>query len=133
MDASDNAIGGILSQYISSAELHPAAYFSTTLTKSQKKWSPHSKEAYALLMAVRHWHVYLAATEFVIKSDHNPLVHLRETKKPRGKFARWIAELEEYRYTIEYLPGKQNIKADALSRNENATDLDNIEKFEDTI
>ena len=133
VDASDNAIGGILSQYNSSAELHPVAYFSTTLTKSQKNWSPHSKEAYALLMAVRHWHVYLAGTEFIIKSDHNPLVHLRETKNPRGKLARWIAKLAEYRYTIEYLPGKQNIKADPLSRNENATDFDNIEEFEDKI
>ena len=37
VDASDNAIGGILSQYNSSAELHPVAYFSTTLRKSHKK------------------------------------------------------------------------------------------------
>ena len=36
VDARDNAIGGILSQYNSLAELHPVAYFSTTLTKSQK-------------------------------------------------------------------------------------------------
>ena len=84
-------------------------------------------------MAVRYWHIYLAGTEFVIKSDHNPLVHLRETKNSKGKFARWITELEEYRYTVEYLPGKQNIKADDLSRNENATDFDNIEEFEDKI
>ena len=54
VDARDNAIGGILLQYNSSAELHPLAYFSTTLTKSQKNWLPHSKEVYTLLMAVRH-------------------------------------------------------------------------------
>ena len=53
-------------------ELHPIAYYSTSLNKSQKNWSPHTKEAYAVLMAVRQWNVYLAGIEFTIKSDHNP-------------------------------------------------------------
>ena len=73
-------------------------------------------------MAVRQWNVYLAGIEFTIKSDHNPLVHIRNTKNPKGKFARWLTELEEYRYTIEYIPGKYNQKADALSWNMNASE-----------
>ena len=67
-------------------------------------------------MAIRHWHVYLAGTEFVLNSDHNPLVHLRNQRDLRGKFARWLSELEEYQYTIQYIPGKLSVKADALSR-----------------
>ena len=134
VDASDNAVGGELSQYDTNGEAHPVAYFSSTLSKSQRNWSPHSKEAYALIVAVRNWNVYLAGTEFILRSDHNPLVHLRKMKNPKGKFARWISELEEYRYTVEYIPGKQNVKADALSRNENAIDspLSDTE-FEDKI
>ena len=133
VDANDNAIGGVLCQDDIHGEPHPLAYFSSTLNKSQKNWSPDSKEAYALLMAVRQWNVYLAGTEFVIKTDHNPLVHLRDTKNPRGKFARWIAELEEYNYKIQYIPGKSNTKADALSRNRNASEPLNICDFEDKI
>ena len=116
VDASNIAVGGVLSQDQPDGTIHPVAYFSTTLNKSQQNWSAHSKEAYALLVAVRTWHVYLAGTSFVLQSDHNPLVHIRSMKDPRGKFARWISELEEYDYSVCYKPGKQNTKADALSR-----------------
>ena len=33
------------------------------------------------------------------------------TKEARGKFARWILELEEYDYVIRYIPGTKNVKA----------------------
>ena len=82
-------------------------------------------------MAARNWYVYLAGTEFVIRSDHNPLQHLRAMKDPRGKFARWISELEEHNYTVEYNPGKFNVKVDYLSRTciSNETEIkDNLDE-----
>ena len=54
VDASDLAIGGELSQKDTDGILHPVAYFSTLLKGPQRNWSTHSKEAFALLMAVRH-------------------------------------------------------------------------------
>ena len=114
-------------------EIHPVAFFSSALKGSQKNWSAHSKEAYAIVMAIRHWYVYLAEIEFTIKSDHDPLVKLRNMKDPRGKFARWITELEEYRYNIEYILGKSNIIADSLSKNLNATDFESLDNWEEQI
>ena len=58
----------------------------------------------------------MSGKPFTLLSDHNPLVYLRKQKDPRGKFARWIAELEEFEYNIEYIPGACNLKADSLSR-----------------
>ena len=116
VDASDEAIGEVLSQEQSDNQFHPVAYFSNTLDKSKRNWSTHTKEAYALIAAVRHWNVYLSGKPFTLLSDHNPLVYLRKQKDPRGKFARWIAELEEFEYNIEYIPGACNLKADSLSR-----------------
>ena len=104
VDASNYAVGGVLCQKGDAEEIHPVAYYSTTLKGSQKNWPTHSKEAFAVIMAIRHWHVYLAGSEFIIRSDHDPLVKLRTMKDPRGKFARWITELEEYNYQIEYIP-----------------------------
>ena len=133
VDASNHAVGGVLSQVGNDDCLHPVAYFSTALQPSQKNWSATTKEAFALVSAVRHWQVYLAGTTFVLNSDHNPLTHLREQKDPRGKFARWLAELEEFDYSVQYIPGKFNIKADALSRNKAASDIQPPTEFEENI
>lgn len=47
--------------------------------------------------------------------------------------ARWLAELEKYQYTIEYIAGKNNVKADALSRNRNASPQKIKDQFDDKI
>ena len=44
-------------------------------------------------------------------------MYLRNQKDPHGKFSWWITELEEYNYTIKYVPGVENVKADPFSRN----------------
>ena len=133
VDASDVAFGGVLMQKGSDDLLHPVGYFSDSVKPSQKSWAATTKEAFALILAVRHWYVYLAGTEFVLNSDHNPLVHLRQQKDPRGKFSRWILELEEFNYVVKYVPGVQNVKADALSRNEGASNQQPASRFEDRI
>ena len=101
----------------SDGNLHPIAYYSTAFTKAQQNYAPTTAKASALVLAVRHWYVYLAGTTFVLNSDHNPLVYLRAQKDPRGKFGRWIAELEEYDYTVKYVSGVDNVEADPFSRN----------------
>ena len=116
VDVSNSAVGGVLTQVNKGGKSQPVTYFSKALQKSQKNCSTHPKEASVLIVAVRQWHVYLMGREFVIKTDHNPLVHLRNTKDPRGKIARWINELEEFTYRIEYRTGKSNVVVDALSR-----------------
>ena len=117
VDASGLAVGGILSQYQNNSKIHPVAYFSTALTTAQQKWSTYNLEACAMVCAVQHWYIYLTGTKFILNSDHNPLTYLQKKKEPRGKVARWIAELEVFDYGVRYIPGKRNAKADALSRN----------------
>ena len=114
--------------------MHPVAYFSNSLDKTKQNWSTYTKEAFALVTATRHWYTYLAGKPFVLMSDHNPLVYLRKQMDPRGKYARWIAELEEFDYNIQYVPGVINVKADALSRLKSAaSDEAPSDKFEENI
>ena len=41
VDASDHAVGGVLSQRDENGDIHPVSYFSTTLKGAQKNWSTH--------------------------------------------------------------------------------------------
>lgn len=36
--------------------------------------------------------------------------------EPRGHLARWLMDLQEFQFTSEHRPGRQNANADALSR-----------------
>ena len=65
--------------------------------------------------------MYLTGSTFVLNSDHNPLPHLPIQPDPHCKIARWVSELGEYDYTIRYIWGRENVKADVLSRNTNAS------------
>ena len=75
VDASDFAIGGILSQKQNDGAIHPVAYFLNTLDASKQKWSTYTKEAFALVATTRHWYNYLASKPFIMLSDHNPFTH----------------------------------------------------------
>ncbi|KII71815.1 Transposon Tf2-9 polyprotein [Thelohanellus kitauei] len=50
-------------------------------------------------------------------------MHIKTTKDPKERRARWLMELENYDYDIEYIPGKTNSIADALSRSVSAVSL----------
>ena len=133
VDASNVAVGGVLLQEDPSGKEHPVAYFSNTLKREQRDWSAHTKEAYAIVLATRHWRTYLVGAKFKTRSDHKPLTTLRKTKDPRGKFPRWLTELEELTFEIEYKPGKQNVVPDALSRVINPAEHEPIDELDDKL
>lgn len=54
-----------------------------------------------------------------IFTDHQPLIFAISEKNPNSKLKRWKAFVEEFAPTFHYKPGRDNVVADALSRQYN--------------
>jgi len=116
-DASDFAIGGVLSQQLE-GRLHPIAFYSRKMDKAELNYEIHDKELLAIVSSFKEWRRYLegALHTMVVYSDHKNLEYFATTKVLNRRQARWAQELAGYDFKIVYRPGVQNGKPDALSR-----------------
>ena len=76
---------------------------------------------------VRHFDGYLREKPFIIYTDHQALATLRTQQNPKGRKARWIAELKNYDFKAKHWPGRDNGIADYLSRNPTTEPIKYIE------
>jgi len=67
--------------------------------------SKTEQELSAIHRAITHFSAYVYGTHFTVK-----------TVNSTSKLTRMRLELEKYNFTVEYLKGKDNYVADALSR-----------------
>ena len=110
-DASGVGIGVVLMQ-----EGRPLAYFSEKLSGAALNYPTYDKELYALVRVLGTWQHYLWPKEFVIRTDHESLKHLKSQHKLNKRHARWVEFIETFPYVIRYKQGKENVVVDALSR-----------------
>ena len=64
---------------------------------------------------LRHRDV-LIGCKFTWVTDHKGLIYLLNQKNLTGRQARWIEKISEFNFEITYIPGSENVLADALSR-----------------
>ena len=122
-DASDVGIGAILAQDAHN-EGSPAespgrrviTYISRRLNPAERNYSAYEKETLAVVWAIRSLSQYLLGREFSVVTDHAALRQLLAKSEPDGRVARWLAALQEFRFTVLHRPGTSNSNADALSR-----------------
>ena len=81
------------------------AYASKKLTKSELNYSVIEKECLALIWAIRKLHVYLYGKDFILETDHQPLVYLCQSKMENGQLMRWALALQPYQCKIRALKG----------------------------
>ena len=89
-DASDFALGCILSQYLGK-RLHPVAFHSRKLNDAERNYAIHDKDLLAILEAFREWkHYLLGADEPVtVYTDHQNLQYFLTTKVWNPREIRW--------------------------------------------
>nr|XP_006821682.1 PREDICTED: uncharacterized protein LOC102800522 [Saccoglossus kowalevskii] len=94
----------------------PIAYASRKLLDRVTSYSVIEKECLALVWGIHKFQRYLHGREFVIETDHQPLIYLNRAKVLNGRLMRWALSLQPYNYRIVAIKGSHNIGADYLSR-----------------
>jgi hypothetical protein len=117
-DASDFALGAVLSQKGDDGRLYPVAFHSRKFTPAEINYEIHDKELLAIVDCFKVWRRYLEGATHTVQvySDHQNLEYFTTTKVLNRRQARWAQELAGVDFKIFYRPGKQNGKPDALSR-----------------
>lgn len=121
-DASDFGIGATLRQEqpVNSLDNHTEerilAYYSRKLHGAECRYSTYDKELLAIRDALIHWRYYLLGRKTKITTDHVSIKHMLTQPRLTQRQMRTLADILEYDFEIDYLPGARNYIQDALSR-----------------
>jgi hypothetical protein len=117
-NASDFALGAVLSQKGDDGRLYLVAFHSRKFTPAEINYEIYDKELLAIVDCFKVWRRYLEGATHTIQvySDHQNLEYFITTNVLNRHQARWAQELAGVDFKIFYRPGKQNGKPDALSR-----------------
>ena len=98
-------------------KLRPSFVLSRKLQSREEKYAVVELECLAIVWALQKLARYLLGRSFIIQSDHQPLRHLNNSKAVNPRLCRWALVLQQFDFAIAYVPGKDNVLADFLSRN----------------
>ena len=119
-DASRKGFGFILTQKDEEGHLRLITCSSRFLSDAEKNYSTIELELQAIQWAVHKCRLYLAGTHFTVFTDHKPLLGIMNGKNIDAmnstRIQRIMSKLLGYCYDVEWIPGKKQTIADALSR-----------------
>ena len=113
-DASDIAAGAVLLQADASGKLGPVAFMSARFSAQQARYNTTERECLAIVLAFTKFEDLLRFSDVRVETDHRNLVFMQDSSNPRVR--RWCSFLSSFDFTVDYIPGEENVIADALSR-----------------
>ncbi|XP_064476830.1 uncharacterized protein K02A2.6-like [Ornithodoros turicata] len=96
----------------------PVAYASRVLSESETRYSQIEKEALGIVFGMEKFHDFVYGRQILVETDHRPLLAI--SKKAIGdmppRLQRFFLRLMRYDFQLLYVPGKNLIVPDVLSR-----------------
>ena len=95
VDASDYAIGGVLSMECKDSLQKPVAFLSKSLNEIKRNYEIYDKEMLAIIRGLEAWRYLLEGTQFKFKiwMDHKNLEYFMKMQKLNRRQARWALYL----------------------------------------
>ena len=90
------------------------------LNDAEKNYAVVELELLAIQWAVQKCRLYLAGSNFKVITDHQPLIGIMNGKNldaiNNARIQHMMSKLLGYSFKVEWIPGKNQCIADALSR-----------------
>ena len=112
-NASKKGLGTVLLQ-----ESKPVMCVSRAFTKMEQRYSNIERELLAIVFALKRLNHYTFGSTITVQSNHQPLQSIwkKAVVSASPRLQRLLLRLTHYNLNIEFLRGKENVIADALSR-----------------
>jgi len=114
-DASDVAVGAVLSQVVDGVE-RPIAFYSRIVNFALRNYCPTRRELLAVIAALQHFRHYLLGTHVMLRTDHHSVKWLKTFKRSEETLARSIEKLAEFDHETKRKHGRLHCNADVVSR-----------------
>ena len=114
-DASNVGLGSWIGQGTLDA-IRQSCFHSRKFNRAQLRYPTFQKELLAIINSLHFFEAQLRGHQFVILTDHKPLLTFMQRRPDSQKLRRWQDFLMTFDCTIEHTAGKDNHIADALSR-----------------
>lgn len=117
VDASIMGLGACLEQADKNNTLYPVGFASRKLLDSEKTYSSTTLELLGLCFGITYFREYLWGRKFTVFCDNISMQYYNNLKIPSARIARLTLKLLDFDFDVIYKKGKENVVADALSRN----------------
>ena len=115
-DGCATGISGLVSQGSDWKTARIAAFYSAKLNAAQRNYPVHEIEMFAGIETMLRHRDILQGVPFKWITDHRGLIYLLNQKTVSGRQARWLEKISSFMFEVVYVPGSENVVADALSR-----------------
>jgi len=117
-DASDFALGAVLSQLYEDEKWHPVAFHSRKFSPAEINYEVHDKKMTAIVAAFKAWAYMLMSVDdqIFVYTDHQNLEYFNSTNTLNRRQHCWAEFLQPFNFKVIYREGLINEMADALSR-----------------